>query len=160
MVKRVWKELKPEDLATVQGYLDGLPQEQRPLYGLTGIKTSLWSRLGGGAMPYVVLFTRDRIVLSKRSVGGQKERERREYTIGDLTGVTPRHGPLLDSALFRFADGFTVRVGNIPHTQIEPVVRFLHEGLDAFDPGRLTSVQRTNCYYTFISMQILSRDLL
>jgi hypothetical protein len=51
-------------------------------------------------------------------------------------------------------------VGNIPHTQIDPMVRFLSEGAAAFDPARLTAVQRTNCYYTFTNMGFLPRDLL
>ncbi len=160
MVKRVWKELKPNDLVTVQEHLDGLPEEGRPQYGITGIKVSFWNRLFGGNRPFVVLFLKDKIVLSRRSLGGGREKERREYPVGNLNDVTVRRGPLFDSALFRFADGYKVRVGNIPHTQIEPVVRFLNEGSRVFDAGRLSAVQRTNCYYTFTTMQVLPRDLL
>lgn len=160
MPKMVWKQLKPDDLEVVTDALAAMPDAERPLYGFTGVKTSLWSQIGGGAKPFVVLFTPDRIVFSKRSVTGTKEAERREFAHGDLTEVSVRNGPLLDSALFRFADGFKVRVGNIPHTQIDPVTRFRREGPGAFEWSRLSPVQKTNCYYTFTTMGVLPRDLL
>ncbi len=160
MVKRVWRALKPDDMAVVTSYLTELPDAERPLYGLTGIKTSFWSRIGGGAKPFVVLLMADRVILSKRTVGGIKQLWGEEHALAELVDLSTRRGPLLNSALFTFANGFKIRIGNIPHTQIAPVVRFMNEGTGAFEWGRLTDVQRTNCYYTFTMMKILPRDLL
>ena len=160
MVKRVWKALKPDDMAAVTGYLAGLADDERPLYGVTGIKTSFWSRIGGGAKLLIVLFMPDRIILSKRNITGVKETWSVEHALTDLVDLRSRRGPMFDSALFTFADGFKIRVGNIPHTQIAPVVRYMAEGAAALEWSRLTDVQRTNCYYTFTMMKILPRDLL
>jgi len=160
MVKRVWKALKPDDMAAVTGYLAGLADDERPLYGVTGIKTSFWSRIGGGAKLLIVLFMPDRIILSKRNITGVKETWSVEHALTDLVDLRPRRGPMFDSALFSFADGFKIRVGNIPHTQTAPIVRFMDEGSGAFGWDRLTDVQRTNCYYTFTMMKILPRDLI
>ena len=160
MVKRVWRALKPDDMAVVTNYLMELPDAERPLYGLTGIKTSFWSRIAGGAKPFVVLFTADRVILSKRSVGGIKQLWGDEHALSDLVDLSTRKGPLLDSALFTFANEFKIRIGNIPHTQIAPVVGLMQEGVAALEWSRLTDVQRTNCYYTFTMMKILPRDLL
>jgi hypothetical protein len=160
MVKRVWKELKPDDMAVVTDALEALPEDQRPLYGLTGIKTSFWSRIGGGAKPFIVLFMPGEIILSKRTLGGSKAISRMVKPLGDLVDVSVRNGPLLGSARFEFADGFEIRVGNIPHTQINPVQGFLRHGKDAFAWDALSDTQRTNCYYTYTTMGILKRELL
>jgi hypothetical protein len=147
-------------MAVVTDYLTELPDAERPLYGLTGIKTSFWSRIGGGAKPFVVLLMADRVILSKRSVGGIKQLWGEEHALTDLVDLSTRNGPFLDSALFTFANGFKIRIGNIPHTQIAPVAGFMKEGAAAFEWSHLTDVQRTNCYYTFTMMKILPRDLL
>ena len=160
MVKHVWKELKIDDMAVVTDYLAQLPSDVRPLYAVTGIKTSVWSQIGGGAKPFVVLFMPDRIILSKRSTTGKKEVTRTETPINSLADVSVRHGPLVDSARFAFNNGYNIRVGQIAHTQIEPVERFMEIGDPAFDWDRLTREQRTNCYYAFTMMGILPRDLL
>ena len=160
MVKHVWKELKADDMSVVTDYIATLPAEQRPLYGLVGIKTSFWSQIGGGAKPFVLLFMPDRIIMSKRSVTGSKETSHLETPLSAIRDVTVRNGPMLDSALFTFENGFSVRVGNIPHTQIEPVVRFVRDGVDAFDWNHLTDVQRTNCYYAYTMMGIVPKKLI
>jgi len=160
MVKRVWKELKLDDLGVVTDHLEAMPEEQRPLYGLVGVKTSLWSQMGGGAKPFVVLIMPDRIVLSKRSVTGKKETWRKETPLSGLVDVSVRRGPMLDSAQLTFDDGYRVRVGNVPHTQIDPVTGAVERGAVALDWDELTSVQKTNCYYAFTMMELLPRDLL
>ncbi len=160
MAKLVWKELKPDDMAVVTDYLVGLPEAERPLYGLQGIKTTLWSQLGGGGATWVVLFMPDRIVLSKRSKFGNKDKGTVEHPLSDLMDLSVRDGPMFDSALFTFKSGFKMRVGNIPNTQIEPVKRFLEIGVEAFEWSGLTNVQRTNACVAFSMMGILPPDLL
>ena len=38
MAKIVWKQLKKEDLNKVISYLDRMPDDKKPLYGLWGVK--------------------------------------------------------------------------------------------------------------------------
>lgn len=160
MVKRVWKELKPDDLQVLTDFLATMPEEDRPLYGITGIKTSLWSQIGGGANSFVALFLPETIVFSKRSLGGIREKTRDELPLAGLIDVSVRRGPMLDSARFTFANGFKVRVGNILHHQITPVTRLPSEGVAALDWANLSAAQKTNCYFTFAMMGLLPRDLL
>ena len=160
MVKRVWKELKPDDLQVLTDFLSTMPEEDRPLYGITGIKTSLWSQLGGGANQFVALFLPKTIVFSKRTIGGIGEKKRHESPLDELTEVSVRKGPMLDSAKFVFTSGFQVRVGNILHGQITPVTRILDEGIGALEWDGLSAAQKTNCYFTFTTMGLLPRDLL
>ena len=160
MVKHVWKELKDDDMAVVTDRLSEIPEAQRPLYGITGIKTSLWSQIGGGAKPYIVVFMPDRIIISRRNLTGKKHVSGNEHPLGDLVDVSVRNGPMFDSAKFTFSDGFSTRVGNIPNGQIDPVLRFLEQGPSAFDWASLNQTQRTNCYFTFTSMGYLPADLL
>ena len=164
MTKRVWKTLKPPDVAVLTDYLDQMPEEQRPLYGFVGIKTSLWSQMGGGTKPFVVVFMPDRVVFSKRSLGGTKQAWASEHALGDLTDVSVRQGPAFDSALFTFTDGYKVRVGNIGHSggdqEIRPVTEYMRTGPAAFDWSRLSDYQRTACYYAFSLLELIPRDLL
>ena len=55
MASLVWKRLRPEDLEAFRAYLAALPTAGGPRYGLLGVKASWWTRLGGGARPFVVL---------------------------------------------------------------------------------------------------------
>jgi hypothetical protein len=144
MARLIWKRLRPEDLAAFREYLDGLHPRERPVYGLLGVQVSWWTRLGGCARRFVVLFRGGRMIVSKRSWHGGRAVHRREYPVAALQRVTVRRGPLLESIRLRFEDGYSVRVGSLPRHQSEPVQRFLQEGAGAFDPASLTPEQLTN----------------
>lgn len=157
MAKIVWKQLGPGDLAAFREYLGGLPETDRPLYGLLGVKAWWWTRLGGWARPLVVLFRGQRVVLYRRAFWGRRAISRREYGVADLQRVSVRRGPLLESARFSFADGFSVRVGSLPRHQSSPVERFLREGAAALDPARLTPGQLTNTCLACEAMGLSTR---
>ena len=144
MARIVWKRLRPEELADFRERLDALTPKERPVYGLIGVEASWWTRLGGPARPFVVLFRGDRVILYKRSWRGHHAVSRRQYGSGDLQRVEVRRGPLLESARLWFADGYSVRVGSLPRHQSGPVEIFLAEGPAAFEPSLLTSEQLTN----------------
>ena len=144
MATLVWKRLRPADLAAFREYLEGLSPKERPVYGLLGVEASWWTRLGGWARPFVVLFRGERIILYKGSLRGRGAVSRRTYAVGDLARVKGRRGPLLESARLWFADGYSVRIGSLPRRQSLPVERFLTEGPSAFEPSRLTPEQLTN----------------
>jgi len=144
MARLIWKRLRPDGLAAFREYLDGLSAGERPVYGLLGVKASWWTRLGGFARPFVVLFRGERVIIYRRAFWGRRAVSRREYGVADLQGVSVRRGPLLESALLSFADGYSVRVGSLPRRHSQPVEGFLKEGAAAFDPARLTPEQLTN----------------
>ncbi|MBP1633033.1 MAG: hypothetical protein H6Q11_1321 [Acidobacteria bacterium] len=144
MARLVWKRLRPEELADFRERLDALTPKERPVYGLIGVEASWWTRLGGPARPFVVLFRGDRVILYKRSWRGHHAVSRRQFKSDDLQRVKVRRGPLLESARLWFADGYSVRVGSLPRHQSGPVELFLAEGPAAFEPSRLTPEQLTN----------------
>lgn len=144
MMRIVWKRLPPAELAAFREHLKRLTPKERPVYGLLGVEASWWTRVGGPARPFVVLFRGDRVILYKRSWRGRRAVQRRQYDTGDLERVKVRRGPLLESARLWFADGHSIRVGSLPRHQSAPVELFLAEGPAAFDPSRLTAEQLTN----------------
>jgi len=160
MSRLIWKRLGAEALAAFGEHLASRPEPERPRYGLVGVKASWWSRLGGGARPYVVLFVGDRVTLSKRSFRRHRELTRRDYRAGRLRRVAVRRGPLLESARFSFDDGWSVRVGGLPRGQAEPVAAWLGEGAGAFDPARLTREQLSNTALACQAMGLLPAGLL
>jgi hypothetical protein len=144
VARPVWKRLRPEDLEAFRAYLEGLPQAGAPRYGLLGVKASWWTRLGGGARPFVVLLAGGRIALSKRSLRGHREVTRDRYPFTDLEGMKVRRGLLLESVRLTFADGYSCRVGGLPRWQSRPLERYLAGETDALDPSGLTPEQLTN----------------
>lgn len=158
-----FKSLGREQVVTLTDYLDQMSEAERPLYGFVGVKTSLWSQMGGGAKPFVVVFMPDRVVFSKRSVTGKKETWSEAHALGDLADVSVREGPLYDSAQLTFTDGYKVRVGNIDHSGgerlISPVVEYMRAGPAAFDRSRLSDYQWTGCSYAYALMGIVPYDL-
>ena len=144
MARPVWKQLPSEDLDAFRVHLDGLPAEYRPRYALLGVKASWWSRLSGPARPFVVVFLKDRVILSKRSFFRHRRVTRDEYPLADLEAMAVRRGPLLESARLTFADGYSLRVGGLPRWQSRPIERFLAGEADAFDPAGLSPEQLTN----------------
>lgn len=149
MARLVWKRLPPGELAALREYLETLAPGERPVYGLLGVKSSWWTRLGGPARPFVVVFRGGRVILSKRSLRGRATVSRRQYGVQDLQRIKVHRGPLLESARLWFAGGYSVRVSSLPRRQSLPVERFLIEGPAAFEPARLTSEQLTNTCLAF-----------
>ena len=145
-MKLVWKHLPADQLEAFRAYLDGLPAEGRPRYGLLGVKASWWSRMGGGARPFVVLVAGGRVALSKRSFRRHDEMSRHEYALADMKAAKARRGPLLESVRLAFADGTRVRVGGLPRGQSRPLERFLAGETEALDPAGLTPEQLTNFF--------------
>jgi hypothetical protein len=140
----VWKSLSPEELAAFREHLACLPMEGGPRYGLLGVKASWWTRLGGGARPFVVLLAGGRLALSKRSFHTHRGVSRHQYRLADLRAMKVRRGPVLESVRFTFADGYRLRVGGLPRWQSRPLELYLGGGVAALDPARLTPEQLTN----------------
>lgn len=144
MARLVWKRLRPEDLEAFRAHLAALPAAGGPRYGLLGVKTSWWTRLGGAARPFVVLLAGGRLALSKRSFRRHRGVSRHQYPLADLKGVKVRRGPLLESVRLTFADGYALRVGALPRRQSLPLERYLAGEAGALDLARLSPVQLTN----------------
>jgi hypothetical protein len=140
----VWKRLPAQDLEAFRAYLAGLPAAGGPRYGLLGVKASWWTRLGGGARPFVVLLAGGRLALSKRSFRGHRDITRDRYSLTDLKKIKVRRGLLLESVRLSFNDGYSCRVGGLPRRQSRPLERYLAGETDALDPSRLTPEQLTN----------------
>lgn len=149
MARMVWKRLPPGELTAWREYLENLAPSERPVYGLLGVKSSWWTKLGGPARPFVVVFRGGRVIVSKRSLRGRATVSRRQYRSQDLQRIKVHRGPLLESARLWFADGYSVRVSSLPRRQSLPVERFLAEGSAAFEPAGLTPEQLTNTCLAF-----------
>ena len=144
MPSPVWKRLRPEDLEAFRAYLTALPVAGGPRYGLLGVKASWWTRLGGGARPFVVLLAGGRLAISKRSFRTHRGVSRHLYPLADLAGTKVRRGALLESVRFTFADGYSLWVGGLPRWQSRPLELHLAGDAAALDPSRLTPEQLTN----------------
>lgn len=140
----VWRRLPPEDLEAFRAYLAGLPASGGPRYGLLGVKASWWTRLGGGARPFVVLLAGGRLALSKRAFRTRRGVSRHVYPFADLKAVKVRRGPLLESIRLTFADGYALRVGGLPRWQSRPLELHLGGDAGALEPARLSPEQLTN----------------
>jgi len=140
----VWRHLAPGAAEDFRAYLAGLPVEGGPRYGLLGVQASWWTRLGGGARPFVVLLAGGRLALSKRSFLTHRGVSRHLYPLADLAGMKVRRGPLLESIRLTFADGYSLRVGGLPRWQSRPLERYLAGAAYALDPDRLSPEQLTN----------------
>jgi len=150
----VWKRLRPEDLEGFRAYLAALPTAGGPRYGLLGVKASWWTRMGGGARPFVVLLAGGHLALSKRSFRGRRGASRHQYRLSDLRAMKVRRGPLLESVRFTFADGYSLRVGGLPRHQTRPLERYLGGEADALDPENLTPEQLTNFYQAMVAVGV------
>lgn len=145
--KMVWKQLKPEDLEVFLSYLDTLPEEDRPIYGIQGKKASAWEKLGGGTSRIIVLFYPDRAVFSMRGLTGVKEKSRIERPLSDIVDVRVVAGPLLSSVAFTFRDGSKTKLANVAHKEAAPLTRFMAEGEAALDRSRLDPESLTAFFY-------------
>lgn len=140
----VWRRLAPGAAAEFRAYLGALPAEGGPRYGLLGVKASWWTRIGGGARPFVVLLAGGSLAFSKRSFRTHRGVSRHQYRLADLRAMKVRRGPLLESVRFTFADGYSLRVGGLPRWQSRPLERYVGGEADALDAENLTPEQLTN----------------
>lgn len=129
--------MTPEMAKPFFDYLDELPEDERPVFGLIEEESSLWQKLGGGGRRVVVLIYNDRIVFSTRSRGRFKELRRDEFPLSELEEIHVHRGPLLSSVLFRFSNGIEEKLASVPHDIGEHLSDYTDEGLDAFDRSKL-----------------------
>jgi hypothetical protein len=149
--KRVWSKLKPEDMDTFLAFLDALPGNERPVYGLSGVKSSFWQKLGSGGKSVVVLFYSDRVVFS-RAV-------RSERPLSDISEIRVVNGPMMSNVEFRFHDGSKTKLANVSHKEAAPASLFTTEGMAAFDRSRLDPETLTHFFYACNVGLPLPRDL-
>ena len=145
--KLVWKQLKPEDMELFLSHLDSLPEAERPIYGISGKKASLWEKLGGGTKRIIVLFYPDRLVISTRSMVGLTEKARVERPLSDIDDVHVLAGPLMSSVALRFRDGSKTKLANVGHKEAEPLTRYMDEGVSVFARSRLDPEALTAFFY-------------
>jgi len=145
--KTVWSKLKPEDRDRFVAFLDGLPENERPVYGFSGVKSSAWQKLGGGTNRVVVLFFKDRVVFSTRGVVGSKEQARRERPLTEITEIREVSGPMFSSVEFRFSDGSKTKLADVMHRAAAPVSKFMADGLAAFERSQLDAESLTDFFY-------------
>lgn len=162
MAKIVWKKLKKEDLNKLIGYLEQMPEDKKPLYGLIGVKRNelLSWLIGSFNKPHIVYFTKDNIVLSRRTLFAYKEVNSRVYEINGIKNVNIRRGVLLDSIQFEFSDGLKIRLRDVPKNQSDPIENFLKAGVGAFDKTTLSDEQLTNCYFAYKNAELIPKDVL
>ena len=144
MAGTVWKRLSPGDLEAFRAFLAALPAAGGPRYGLLGVKVSWWTRLGGGARPFVVLLAGGQLALTKRSWRGHRDLTSHRYPLAHLQRLKVRRGLLLESVRLTFADGYSLRLGSLPRRHSLPLERFLAGDPAALDPAALTPEQLTN----------------
>jgi hypothetical protein len=132
------RELSDAHRAKFFAYLDELPPKDRPVFGFSAQKQSLWARLGGGTAYVLVLFFTDHVVFSTRRMASAKESAREARLLAEIASITVTPGTLMDSATFTFVDGATMKLANVSHAESGPLARFGEAGLAAFDRATLT----------------------
>lgn len=162
MAKIVWKKLKKEDLNKLISYLEQMPDDKKPLYGLAGVKRNelLSWLIGSFNKPHIVYFTKDNIVLSRRTLFTLKEVNSKVYNINGLNNVSIRRGVLLDSIQFEFDDGLKIRLRDVDKNQSDPIEKFLKVGVGAFDKTTLSDEQITNCYFAYNNAELIPKNVL
>lgn len=162
MAKIVWKKLKSEDLNKLIGYLEQMPDDKKPLYGLVGVKRNeLMSWLiGSFNKPHIVYFTKDSIILSRRTLFTLKEVNSKVYKVDGLNSVNIRRGVLSESIQFEFNDGLKIRLRDVPKNQSDPIEKFLKVGVGAFDKTTLSDEQITNCYFAYKNAELIPKNVL
>lgn len=132
------RELSDEHRAKFFAYLDRLPAKDRPVYGFSAQKPSVWQRLGGGTTYVLVLFFPDHVVFSTRGMAGARESAREIRLLGEIASITVTRGTLMCRATFTFVDGATLKLASVSHAESGPLSRFGAAGLAAFDRTGLT----------------------
>jgi hypothetical protein len=113
-------------------YLDRLPAKDRPVYGFSGQRPSMWERLGGGTTYVLVLFFPDHVVFSTRRMSSHREARRTTRLLAEIASIEVSPGPLRSTALIRFVDDKPIRLSSITPAAAEPLARFGDVGLTAF----------------------------
>ncbi len=118
-------------------YLDGLPPKDRPVYGFSAQKASVWARLGGGTSYVLVLFFADHVVFSTRGMASGKQSARDTRHLAEIASIEVTPGTLMDRATVTFVDGATMRLANVSHAESGPLSLFGATGLAAFNRAGL-----------------------
>ena len=153
-----WSRLSDAELERFLSHLDTLPERDRPVYAISGRKSSLWEKMGGGTHQIIVIFYPDRVVISDRGTFSTKEKGRRHLPIEDLKDVKIVSGPLFSSVALRFESEKTKLV-NVRHQAAEPVGGYESMGLAAFDRSRLTPEAISDFFYACNVALDLPEDL-
>ena len=132
-----WKQLKAGAMEKFLSYLDSLPEESRPLYGVSGQKAGLWHAMGGGTQQINVIIFRDRIAFTTHGLLGVRQTGRLERSLGDLSEIRVRPGLLSSSVEFKFRDNSKNKIVNVTNKHAEPLAQFMTMGLHAFDRSLL-----------------------
>jgi len=118
-------------------YLDRLPPKDRPVYGFSGQRPSVWQFLGGSTAYVQVLFFPDHIVFSTRRMASRKETARDVRLLAEIASIGVDPGTLVSGATFHFVDGRTIRLRNVSRAEAAPLALFDVIGLAAFDRAGL-----------------------
>jgi predicted RNA-binding Zn-ribbon protein involved in translation (DUF1610 family) len=129
----VWTELKPELVEKFLSYLEQIPEDERPVFGVVGSKSSTWQKLGGGNEHDVVLFFRDRVAFTTLSMVKLKVLNQWERALSDITDVRVVSGPRASSVAFQFSDNSKMKVAKIDNYAAKLLSRYMTDGLSAFD---------------------------
>jgi hypothetical protein len=132
------RQLSDEHRAKFFAYLDRLPANDRPVYGFSAQRPSLWQRLGGGTTYVQVLFFPDHVVFSTRAMASVKESARETRLLGEIASITVTPGTLMCRATFTFVDGATMKLANVSHAEADPLSHFGAAGLAAFNRAGLS----------------------
>ncbi|MCB2224535.1 MAG: hypothetical protein KQH83_10245 [Actinobacteria bacterium] len=131
--------LKPEQQRRFLAYLDGLPEHERPVYGLTGSKgSSSWTmfRPIAATTTIAALFFADRVVFSQETWGKGST----EVPIADIAGIEVKQSVLDSKVRFRLADGGKIVLNDVMKKASQPLSAYGAMGMAAFDPSRLSDV--------------------
>jgi hypothetical protein len=135
--KSSWREMKAGAMEKFLSYLDSLPEESRPLYGVSGQKAGLWHAMGGGTQQINVIIFKDRVVFTTHGLLGVKQTGRLERSLGDLSEIRARPGLLASSVEFKFRDNSKNKIVNVKNKYVEPLAQFMTKGIHAFDRSLL-----------------------
>ncbi len=159
--KQKWSsKLTPENTERFYAFLDGMPEADRPVYAFTGQRSGVWHQLGGGTAHMLVLFYKDRLVVSKRGMGSlKKEKARSDHPLSTIADVRVVNGPVFSSVQFRFADGTKTKIANVDHAAARPLERYMAQGLAAFDRTKLEPATATDFWWACVMTEVAPTDL-
>ena len=119
-------------------FLDRLAPKDRPVYGFSAQRPSLFQRLGGGTAYVVVLLFPDHVLFSTRRMASDRESARAARLLAEIVAIEVAAGPLRSTALVKFVADKPMRLSNIPPAVAAPLARFRDDGLAAFERAELT----------------------
>lgn len=155
------KKIKEELNWADNNILGKIPENDRPVYGIYGVKRNelLSWLISAPGNPFVVYFTKNDIILSKRRNITLKEIEKYKYSIKDLTEIEIRNGILLDSIQFTFKDGKKIRIRDMAKDQGEPVKNIIDKGVTVFAAENLSNNQRLSSYNAYAIGDLIPKDI-